>query len=83
MPKLTPGGGENVVLGTSGAQLVALMTAALWGSALSYVLHRVVTFRSDPYVRWVEVPAAFVGIAALAALVEREIPIERTDLLGE
>ncbi len=29
-----------------------------------------VTFHSDPYVRWVEVPAAFVGVAALAALVD-------------
>jgi dolichyl-phosphate beta-glucosyltransferase len=48
------------------ADLVAIAAA----SALSYVLHRVVTFRSDPYVRWVEVPAAFVGVAALAALVD-------------
>jgi Glycosyl transferase family 2 len=39
-------------------------------SSLSYVMHRVVTFRSDPYVRWVEVPAAFVGVAAVAALVD-------------
>jgi putative flippase GtrA len=48
------------------ADLVAIAVA----SALSYVLHRVVTFRSDPYVRWVEVPAAFVGVASLAALVD-------------
>jgi dolichyl-phosphate beta-glucosyltransferase len=37
---------------------------------LSYVLHRAVTFRSDPYVRWVEVPAAFVGVAVVAAAVD-------------
>ncbi len=48
------------------ADLVAIAAA----SALSYVLHRLVTFRSDPYVRWVEVPTAFVGVAALAALVD-------------
>jgi putative flippase GtrA len=48
------------------ADLVAIAAA----SALSYVLHRVVTFRSDPYVRWVEVPAAFFGVATLAALVD-------------
>jgi dolichyl-phosphate beta-glucosyltransferase len=48
------------------ADLVAIAVA----SALSYVLHRVVTFRSDPYVRWVEVPAAFVGVAIAAAGVD-------------
>ncbi|HEY3141257.1 MAG TPA: glycosyltransferase [Acidimicrobiales bacterium] len=48
------------------ADLVAVASA----SALSYVLHRVVTFRSDPYVRWVQVPVAFVAVAALAALVD-------------
>jgi putative flippase GtrA len=48
------------------ADLVAIAAA----SSLSYVMHRVVTFRSDPYVRWVEVPAAFVGVAAVAALVD-------------
>lgn len=48
------------------ADLVAIAAASM----LSYVLHRVVTFRSDPYVRWVHVPAAFVGVASLAALVD-------------
>lgn len=48
------------------ADLVAVSVA----SAVSYVVHRVVTFRSDPYVRWVQVPVAFVGVAALAALVD-------------
>ena len=28
------------------------------------------TFRSDPYVRWVEIPLAFVGVAGLAAVVD-------------
>jgi dolichyl-phosphate beta-glucosyltransferase len=50
--------------------VVADLAAIAAASALSYVLHRVVTFRSDPYVRWVEVPAAFFGVAALAALVD-------------
>jgi putative flippase GtrA len=50
--------------------VVADLAAIAAASALSYVLHRVVTFRSDPYVRWVEVPAAFVSVAALAAIVD-------------
>ncbi|MGH9288831.1 MAG: glycosyltransferase [Acidimicrobiales bacterium] len=50
--------------------VVADLLAIAAASILSYVLHRVVTFRSDPYVRWVEVPAAFVGVASLAALVD-------------
>ena len=48
------------------ADLIAIGVA----SGLSYLLHRVVTFRSDPYVRWVEVPVAFGGVAALAAGVD-------------
>ncbi|HMG45048.1 MAG TPA: glycosyltransferase [Acidimicrobiales bacterium] len=48
------------------ADLVAIAVASL----LSYLLHRLVTFRSDPYVRWVHVPPAFVAVAGLAALVD-------------
>ncbi len=48
------------------ADLVAIAAASI----VSYLLHRRVTFRSDPYVRWVEVPPAFVGIAVVAALVD-------------
>ncbi len=50
--------------------VVADLAAIAVASALSYALHRWVTFRSDPYVRWVEIPPAFVGVAALAALVD-------------
>jgi dolichyl-phosphate beta-glucosyltransferase len=50
--------------------VVADLVAIAGASALSYVLHRRVTFRSDPYVRWVEVPVAFVGVAAVAAAVD-------------
>src|SRR5690606_35999295 len=50
--------------------VVADLAAIAVASVLSYVLHRVVTFRSDPYVRWVELPPAFVGVAALAAAVD-------------
>jgi hypothetical protein len=39
-------------------------------SLLSYALHRAVTFRSDPYVRWVRMPAAFAVVALLAGLVD-------------
>jgi putative flippase GtrA len=48
------------------ADIVAIGVA----SVVSYGLHRAVTFRSDPYVRWVNVPAAFVGVAILAAAVD-------------
>jgi len=50
--------------------VVADLAAIALASVLSYLLHRAVTFRSDPYVRWVEIPPAFVGVAALAALVD-------------
>ncbi|MET0728561.1 MAG: glycosyltransferase [Acidimicrobiales bacterium] len=48
------------------ADLVAIAVA----STLSYVLHRTITFRSDPYVRWVRLPGAFAIVALLAALVD-------------
>jgi dolichyl-phosphate beta-glucosyltransferase len=50
--------------------VVADLLAIAAASALSYVLHRTVTFRSDPYFRWLEVPVAFVGVAAVAAAVD-------------
>src|SRR5687768_4574260 len=51
--------------------LVAADLAAIAAASLvSYALHRWVTFRSDPYVRWVQVPSAFAAIAGLAALVD-------------
>lgn len=50
--------------------VLADLAAIAVASVLSYVLHRVVTFRSDPYVRWVEVPPAFVGVALVAAAVD-------------
>jgi dolichyl-phosphate beta-glucosyltransferase len=50
--------------------VVADLAAIAVASVLSYRLHRLVTFRSDPYVRWVEIPPAFVGVAGLAALVD-------------
>ncbi|HEX6237715.1 MAG TPA: glycosyltransferase [Acidimicrobiales bacterium] len=49
---------------------VADATAIAVASLLSYVLHRAVTFRSDPYVRWVELPGAFVVVAVLAGAVD-------------
>ena len=48
------------------ADLVAIAVA----SVVSYVLHRRMTFRSDPFVRWVQMPGAFVVVAAAAALVD-------------
>ncbi|MFZ6003916.1 MAG: glycosyltransferase [Actinomycetota bacterium] len=45
-------------------------TAIAMASLLSYVLHRAVTFRSDPYVRWVRMPLGFVAVAGLAGAVD-------------
>lgn len=60
-----------VVLRQAGWILVlADGTAIALASTLSYALHRAVTFRSDPYVRWVRMPGAFVAIAVLAGLVD-------------
>ncbi|MEQ1785532.1 MAG: glycosyltransferase [Acidimicrobiales bacterium] len=50
--------------------VVADLTAIAVASVLSYVLHRRMTFRSDPFVRWVRMPGAFVAVATLAALVD-------------
>ena len=50
--------------------VVADATAVAVASLLSYVLHRAVTFRSDPYVRWVRMPAVFVAVAVLAGTVD-------------
>lgn len=50
--------------------VLANLTAIAIASVCSYWLHRVVTFRSDPYVRWVHVPAAFVAVSFVAAVVD-------------
>ena len=60
-----------VVLRRAGWILVLADAAAIAGaSALSYLLHRAVTFRSDPFVRWVRMPDAFAVVAALAGVVD-------------
>ena len=50
--------------------VLADLTAIAVASVLSYGLHRRVTFRSDPFVRWVQLPAAFVVVATVAAVVD-------------
>jgi dolichyl-phosphate beta-glucosyltransferase len=50
--------------------VLADVTAIAVASLLSYVLHRTVTFRSDPFVRWVRMPGAFVTVAAIAGAVD-------------
>jgi putative flippase GtrA len=50
--------------------VVADLAAIAVASVLSYVLHRIVTFRSDPYSRWVHFPLGFMGVAGLAAVVD-------------
>lgn len=57
-------------LGLGWILVLADVVAIAVASALSYGLHRVVTFRSDPYVRWVRMPAAFVAVALLAGAVD-------------
>lgn len=50
--------------------LVADLTAIVIASVVSYELHRVATFRSNPYFRWVRYPFAFAGVAIVAGLVD-------------
>jgi putative flippase GtrA len=50
--------------------VLADLTAIAVASIVSYVLHRTYTLRSDPFVRWVRMPAAFVGVATVAGLVD-------------
>jgi putative flippase GtrA len=59
---LREGAGWNLVL----ADLTAIAAASL----VSYVVHRAFTFRSDPFVRWVRMPYAFVAVAAVAAVID-------------
>jgi len=50
--------------------LVADALAIAAASLASYELHRVATFHSSPYFRWVRQPLAFAGIAAVAGVVD-------------
>ncbi len=50
--------------------VLANATAIAVASVLSYFVHASVTFRSDPYVRWVRFPAAFVVVALLAGALD-------------
>lgn len=50
--------------------VLADVTAISVASLVSYVLHRAYTFRSDPFVRWVRMPLAFVAVALAAGVVD-------------
>ncbi len=50
--------------------VLANLTAIAVASVLSYALHRAVTFRSDPFVRWVRMPWTFAAVALIAAGVD-------------
>lgn len=50
--------------------VVADLTAIAVASVVSYVVHRRMTFRSDPFVRWVRMPGAFMVVATVAALAD-------------
>ena len=50
--------------------VLADLTAIAVASVFSYFLHRTYTFRSDPFVRWVQMPIAFIGVASVAAIVD-------------
>lgn len=50
--------------------IVADLSAIAVASVVSYGAHRMATFRSNPYARWVRHPGAFVLVAALAAIVD-------------
>jgi dolichyl-phosphate beta-glucosyltransferase len=48
------------------ADLVALAVAAV----VSYSLHRVITFRDDPFVRWMRSPTVFIVVVVLSGTVD-------------
>ena len=50
--------------------VLADLTAIAVASVCSYFLHRAYTFRSDPFVRWVQMPRAFIAVASVAAVVD-------------
>jgi putative flippase GtrA len=50
--------------------LVADLLAIAAASVVSYGLHRVATYRSDPYFRWVRYPLAFAAIALIAGVTD-------------
>jgi dolichyl-phosphate beta-glucosyltransferase len=50
--------------------VLAAAAAIAVASVVSYALHRVATFRSTPYFRWVRQPGAFAGIALVAGAVD-------------
>lgn len=50
--------------------LVADLAAIAVASVVSYSAHRVATFHSNPYYRWVRHPLAFVVLASVAAVVD-------------
>lgn len=50
--------------------LVADLVAIAVASVVSYAAHRVATFRSNPYFRWVRHPMSFVLLASVAAVVD-------------
>ena len=50
--------------------IVADLAAIGVASVVSYSLHRVATYRSNPYFRWVRYPSAFVAVASLAGAVD-------------
>ncbi|HEY1119717.1 MAG TPA: glycosyltransferase, partial [Acidimicrobiales bacterium] len=50
--------------------IVADLVAIAVASVVSYAAHRVATFHSNPYFRWVRHPFAFVLLASVAAVVD-------------
>lgn len=60
-----------VMLRRSGRAIVTADLAALVVAALvSYTLHRVVTFRDDPFERWMRRPLVFLAVAVVSGAVD-------------
>lgn len=53
--------------------IVADLVAIGIASVVSYLAHRVATFRSNPYFRWVRHPMAFALLASVAAVVDAAV----------
>ncbi len=63
--------GLLVALRAAGLPLPAADAGAILGaSVVSYPLHREITFGDSPYARWVELPGAYVAVAAVAGAID-------------
>lgn len=71
---LRMGAGWSVPVADAGAILAA--------AAVSYPLHREITFGDSPYARWVELPGAYVAVALVAGAIDVGVVARLSSLAG-